>query len=315
MKKFLLSAILVASLGYFNQATAQCNGASVTIFNITVTNPVLGEYDWSYDWKFVQGNASISAVLKCGGVDVATSVCNSDLKKKANSDQNAIFHESGKLILPDPNCAGVKELEFRIYASQNCGGTFCPVGTNITLPVSFAKFNATRNKSAVNVEWSTASEQNSSSFTIERNVRGVWEDVATIPSQAVGGNSDALLNYFFTDQNPTNGISQYRVKQVDFDAKSKYSEVRAVRGEGQAIKLTVYPNPTNNGKVSVVFEDDNASRDVSVMDMSGRIVKQFKALTNNNITIDNLNPGMYSLRVFVPATGAQSIEKIVVNKR
>ena len=35
----------------------------------------------------------------------------------------------------------------------------------------------------------------------------------------------------------------------------------------------------------------------------------------NNITIENLTPGIYSLRVFVPATGEQVVEKIVVNKR
>ena len=111
------------------------------------------------------------------------------------------------------------------------------------------------------------------------------------------------------------GISQYRIKQIDIDAKSKYSEVRAVRGEGQAGKTTVYPNPSNDGKVNVVFEDATVSREVSVMDMSGRIVKQFRGVTNNNITIDNLTPGMYSLRVFVPATGEQVVEKIIVNKR
>ena len=167
----------------------------------------------------------------------------------------------------------------------------------------------------VGLKWETASEQNNSGFSVQRNTRGTWEQVAFVPSQAAGGNSDAVLTYTLSDLNNERGISQYRIKQIDIDAKSTYSEIRAVRGEGQVGKTTVYPNPTSNGRVNVVFEDGTVSREVSVMDMSGRMVKQYRGVTNNNITIDNLTPGMYSIRIFVPATGEQVVEKIVVNKR
>ena len=80
-------------------------------------------------------------------------------------------------------------------------------------------------------------------------------------------------------------------------------------------KTIVYPNPSSDGKVNIVFEDANVSRDISVSDMSGRTVKQLKGVTANNITIDNLTPGMYSLRIVIPSTGDQSVEKIMVNKR
>ncbi len=49
--------------------------------------------------------------------------------------------------------------------------------------------------------------------------------------------------------------------------------------------------------------------------MSGRTLKQINNVTNNNITIDNLQPGMYTLRILVPETGEQTVQKIVVNKR
>ncbi|MBK6938273.1 MAG: T9SS type A sorting domain-containing protein [Chitinophagaceae bacterium] len=91
--------------------------------------------------------------------------------------------------------------------------------------------------------------------------------------------------------------------------------VRSVRGIDQKGGIIVYPNPTNDGKVNVVFEDKNVTRDVSVVDMSGRIVKQMKNISDNNVIIDNLTTGMYTIRVFVPATGEQSVEKVVVNKK
>jgi hypothetical protein len=48
--------------------------------------------------------------------------------------------------------------------------------------------------------------------------------------------------------------------------------------------------------------------------MSGRVIKQWKGVTNNNIQIDNLAPGMYSLKIVVSETGEQSVEKIIVSK-
>jgi hypothetical protein len=190
-----------------------------------------------------------------------------------------------------------------------------PCGENIPLPVNFKSFTAARNHSNVLLKWETVFEQNNSGFAVERNTRGTWEQVAFIPTQADGGNSQIALSYQYNDLNNERGMSQYRIKQVDFDAKSKYSEIRAVRGEGQAANTIVYPNPSFNGRVNVVFEDATITRDVSLSDMSGRILKQFKGITNNNIQIDNLAPGMYSLRITVRETGDQSVEKIVVNNR
>ena len=184
-----------------------------------------------------------------------------------------------------------------------------------SLPVSFSAFTATRSHDNVLVKWTTSSEQNNSGFAVERNINGTWEQVAFIPTQAQGGISATDLSYSFNDYNNTKGITQYRIKQIDVDSKSKYTDIRAVRGDGQGGKITVYPNPTTDGKVNIVFEDANVSRDVSVTDMSGRTVKMYRGITNNNITIDNLTPGMYSLRIVVPSTGDQSVEKIVVNKR
>ncbi len=204
-----------------------------------------------------------------------------------------------------------------IYKTQRgCFDKIVSIANNcIALPVNFKSFTATRNSSNVLVKWETSSEVNNSGFAVERNVNGTWIQVAYVPTQAAGGNSDDLLTYTFNDLNSNKGVSQYRIKQIDIDAQSKYSEVRSVRGDGQAIKTIVYPNPSTDGKVNVVFEDSKQTREVSVMDMSGRLIKQFKGVTNNNITIENLTPGIYSLRVFVPATGEQAVQKIVVNKQ
>lgn len=192
--------------------------------------------------------------------------------------------------------------------------TFCP---NITLPVDFQSFTADRKSSQVELKWVTSLEQNNKGFNVERKIGNsdVWETVAFVNTLAVSGNSSEVLKYSFSDFNNAKSISQYRIRQVDIDNRSKYSEVRSVRGLDQKGTIIVYPNPTNDGKVNVVFEDRNVIRDVVLVDMSGRVVKQMKNISNNNIVIENLLSGMYTLRVYIPATGEQTVEKIIVNKK
>jgi len=205
--------------------------------------------------------------------------------------------------------------KFRFTVFYHINGQPVPCGEEIILPVNFKSFTAARNQSNVVLKWETAFEQNNKGFAVERNIRGIWEQVSFVSSQSADGNSNSALAYLYVDLNDTKGMSQYRIRQVDFDAKSSFSEIRAVRGEGQTGKTVVYPNPSLDGRVSVVFEDATLTRDVSLSDMSGRILKQWKGVTNNNIQIDNLMPGMYSLKIVVPATGIQSVEKIIVSKR
>ncbi len=185
----------------------------------------------------------------------------------------------------------------------------------IVTPVNFKSFTASRNRSNVLLKWETLSEQNSAGFSIQRNIGGTWQEIAYVPSQAVGGNSDALLTYTLNDLNATKGITQYRIKQVDLDGKSKFSDIRAVRGEGQIGKTVLFPNPTNTGNVSIVFEDANVKRDVSVIDMTGKIIKQWRNVTNNNLQVENLPSGVFSVRIIAVETGEQVVEKIIVNKR
>ena len=185
-----------------------------------------------------------------------------------------------------------------------------------TLPVSLRSFTAARNNSNVLLKWETATEENSRGFYIERNLgNNVWQTLGFVPTKAMNGNSTSLLNYEYPDINNAKGITQYRLRQIDINGKQAYSPIRAVRAGGQKGKTIVYPNPSNDGKVNVVFADVNTIRDVSLMDMNGRVIKQWKGVANNNILIDNLIAGFYTIRIIDTETGEQTVEKIVVKKR
>jgi Secretion system C-terminal sorting domain len=181
----------------------------------------------------------------------------------------------------------------------------------IPLSVQFMSFTAVRNHTNVLLRWTTASEHNNNGFAVERNSAGSWQEIAFVPSLATGGNSDIPLNYQYTDINTVKGMTQYRLRQIDFDLQSKYSNIVAVRGENQPGKIIVYPNPSA-GSVNIVFETADVARDVSLTDMTGRTIRQWRGLTVNNIRIDDLKPGLYLLRVITIETREQQAEKIVV---
>jgi hypothetical protein len=73
----------------------------------------------------------------------------------------------------------------------------------------------------------------------------------------------------------------------------------------------VYPNPSADGKVNVVFED-NTVRDIQVNDMQGKVIKSYKGITNNILVIEKLTSGFYTIKITNRNTAASSVEKVVV---
>ena len=188
-------------------------------------------------------------------------------------------------------------------------------GEQIPVPISLKSLTVIRVDQVVNLKWTSAFESNNLGYEIQRLIgTGNWQTISFVGAQATGGNSSSDLTYTFCDQNATKGVSQYRIKQVDIDRRAKFSEIRAVRGFGQKARTIIYPNPSVSGsKVNILFEDKDGARDVSLMDMSGRVIRQWKGFTNNSLQIENLRQGLYNLKVILRETGAQAIEKIVVN--
>ena len=77
--------------------------------------------------------------------------------------------------------------------------------------------------------------------------------------------------------------------------------------------MIIYPNPSSNGRVMIVFNENKLVRDIILVDMHGRRVKQWRGLTDNNLEIDKLTSGVYLLKVISRESGEQSSTKIVVS--
>jgi len=116
---------------------------------------------------------------------------------------------------------------------------------SVVLPVTLLSFQAVYQQATntVALNWSTATETNNKSFTIEKRTDGDdWQTLATVPG---AGNSSQTHNYTGVDENPTPGTDYYRVMQTDYDGNFTYTDVQSVT-VANSYFISVSPNPAHD---------------------------------------------------------------------
>lgn len=199
------------------------------------------------------------------------------------------------------------------YTSSNgiCGGTTCGLiisGEGGPLPITISSFFTRRNGNFVTLKWTSESEINAKEFVVERNTGNGYVDVATIAAL----NIETGSSYTFTDNNNSKKVSQYRLRLVDKDAKFKLSETRSVKGTAAVSDFTVFPNPSV-GFAKISITDIAEATTVEVVDNSGRIVRTIELKNSNNVEINNLQSGIYLVRLINKVTGDAVTKKLTVN--
>lgn len=184
------------------------------------------------------------------------------------------------------------------------------------LPIELIDFNCNIiNTKSVQLNWTTASESNSSYFSVERSIDAVnYESIGILNG---AGNSLTTLHYSLTDVAALSETSYYRLKMVDLDQSSKYSSICSVTNHNSDNRsdIIIYPNPTN-GSITVDFNHTayNQPDSYSIMDITGKKIEVNTIKNNNSVTIDmsSLQSGMYMLEVI--KGNQKSVKKITLQK-
>lgn len=177
-----------------------------------------------------------------------------------------------------------------------------------TLPVLFTKYNVLCNDKGALLTWTTASEQNSKHFEIQKSADGSsWE---TIDLVAAAGNSTDERNYQYLDLE--GGAAFYRIRQVDFDGRFMYTSVKQASCKGSLVTVALFPVPVKDNLTIVIRTERAAKTDLVVTDVSGRVVRRVNTQLikgSNNIVMDlsNLPAGQYLL--------SGSNPEIIINKK
>jgi hypothetical protein len=118
--------------------------------------------------------------------------------------------------------------------------------TSSVLPVELSQFSSSINNGKVELSWQIATENNNYGFELERKFENNsnWIKIGFVKGN---GNSNSPKCYSFSDSPLEIGTYKYRLKQIDLDGHSKYSnEIEVVYNNVFYFSLNQnYPNPFN----------------------------------------------------------------------
>lgn len=185
----------------------------------------------------------------------------------------------------------------------------------IPLPVKLLYFNAIWTDAtyeSATLSWETITETDNNHFEIERSTDGInFEFIKTIEGN---GNSNQNISYSTLDENPhKNGISYYRLKQVDNNGDFNYSNIEALNVPDGLSMISLYPNPSVD-KITVLFtSSENTETVISVKNVLGQEVKRFNHNINQgfnsvDINLSELGGGNYFFQIST-SSGLYKVER------
>jgi hypothetical protein len=180
------------------------------------------------------------------------------------------------------------------------------------LPIKLKTFDAKRmNDDLVHLEWLVNETGNDVvGYEVERLIGDEWVSVGKV--QAIPYSSFTDKKYTYQDKNANPGQSIYRLKMITVST-SHYSKVVTVNGTSQNFSINLVQNPGTNGKTTFEIQLKNDLVDVIIMDVNGRVFNQFQANNSGVYSFENLNNGIYILKLNSTVTNQQVVEKVVVN--
>ncbi len=160
-------------------------------------------------------------------------------------------------------------------------------GPGSVLPVELLNFTVRKQKETLVLFWQTTSEFNSDYFNIEHSRNG--KDFFTLERIQAQGTTSVAHDYSYQHLKPVNGINYYRLKQVDFDGKSIYSNIVSAAHRNE--EFSFYPNPASQ---SIHFNQPVAL--VVIYDFLGREILR-KENVNTTIDLSKMESGIYQVDV------------------
>lgn len=174
------------------------------------------------------------------------------------------------------------------------------------LPVTITDFKVTRQQSNVVLQWAVANEYDVEKYVVQRRIdNGQFATIGSMPATEID-------NYSFTDNvSGSSGVMYYRLRIVDKNGTITYSDVRMVRINTANIDVMINPNPAV-ASFSIAVPADAGSYDISVSDVSGRIIKTMNAVRNQTLYFNQFIPGIYIIKIQFRETGVSITKRIVV---
>ena len=173
------------------------------------------------------------------------------------------------------------------------------------LPIKLTYFNGVKEGKTNVLKWETANEINNQGFEIERSADGKeFNKIGYKESNAKNGNSSNLLTYNFIDNNPFLATNYYRLKQIDKDGETTYSNIVAIIASAteKTSILSLFPNPSNLNTNIVINSITAENLSITITDLMGKSlsinnIAAVKGINKISLQTTNFASGTYLIKV------------------
>ena len=259
---------------------------SKTYAAYTTLSPVLGTLMIMYaNSTYIYHNKImlVDALHPASDPQVFTGSFNWSSAAETSNDENAI-------VIHDASIANQ-------YYQSVCNDYFVLGGTACLspLPIDLLYFKGNVKGNNVLLQWACESSETTDSYQLERSEDGViYSDLTGIN---IVNNDNTVHQYSYTDNGNNSPVSYYRLKIVDNNAATTYSNTVVINKIVNNIsKLTVYPNPATD---LIHINIPEANSVVSIINSLGQVVKTIHTnqLNAMDLSIGNLSKGVYTIMV------------------
>jgi hypothetical protein len=181
------------------------------------------------------------------------------------------------------------------------------------LPVTFTSVKAYQEGKDIAVEWNVENESNMQQYEVEKSSDGnSFTKVATIA--AINGIAN---NYHWLDQQLLPGYNYYRIRSVDINGKTNYTQVVKVLVGKSGSEITIYPNPLKNGTINLQLTNQPPGiYEIKLINPLGQEIISKKIIHTGGNIIETIElnsgsaKGVYQLKVIKP-DGSEQLSRVV----
>ncbi len=170
------------------------------------------------------------------------------------------------------------------------------------LPVELLFFRAKETDKGIHLTWQTGNESNNWGFNIQKVVGSgqlVNEDWQTLKFVRGAGTSLDIQNYSYLDQDLSNKVHYYRLKQMDFDGRFTFSPIVSVKTTENSYQpnFKISPNPVVSDVLTIRMIGAETAK-VHIYSLSGKLIKKIVIKSpETDIPTGNFSAGVYLLAI------------------
>lgn len=144
------------------------------------------------------------------------------------------------------------------------------------------------------LSWKSGNENEVKMYVAERkNKAGLFTGIDTVFNHQMTATGSF---YVRIDENPYAGLNEYRIKQINKNNKTEYSEIRRVSIGNLPGNIVIGPNPlAENGTLNIYTSERNLT--VEIFDVHGRILHaEVMRNKHSEISLQGISKGTYNIR-------------------